>query len=676
MRLHNRSQLLHIFHLASAQWILLAIFLVSMPVQAITLENHSGASSLMHAISIYADPSGQQTFEEVRRLPPQAFEIPENSTDNALNLAFTKDSYWIKFSLQRAPDAPSEWILQIPYLGIDEIDFYAPGRAPVITGAARDTQSRALFNRYFVFPVEVSTSPEEYYLRVKSSYAITIALEAYERRDFAEETQKTLIAQFLYFGGVLALILYNLQLYVSLRDRVYLHYFLFGLFMGLAIFAGNGFGRILLWPDWPRWDLVSLSVLISISGGFSVLFCRSFLQTQRLLPRQDIALRLLASAYFFVSGGLLYATLVRSELDTWYKMLMVLTPAYFGLITLAAIRVLRQGHESAKYFLLAWVFLCVGVVVATMRTMDWLQTNTLTFYAIQISSGFDMLFLSYALAYRIQSERQRREKAQQETLDAKHKMVEVLRTSEERLELEVAERTAQLKSSLANEKKLHEQYVRFGAMISHEFRNPLNNIESQTDLLRREKKSGIDHFEKRIRVISSAVNQLALLFDRWLQTDRLNNELSLRHVQPMDINAWMQQLINRYEPAALHHRIYFEPHSENPIAPADESLLQIALINLLDNACKYSAPNTVIIARTLKDNTRVGIEVADEGEGIDPSLHELIFEERFRVSHNHTNRGTGLGLAFVKRIAELHYGYVTVQSKLGNGSTFTIWIGL
>jgi signal transduction histidine kinase len=382
----------------------------------------------------------------------------------------------------------------------------------------------------------------------------------------------------------------------------------------------------------------------------------------------------LAAAYFVVAAGLLYAIFTGTELSLLYKTLMVLTLPYFVLITVAAMRVLHKGHESAKFYLIAWAFLCTGAIIATLRAFDWVPTNVLTAYAIQIGTGLEMLFLSYALAYRIQSERARREFAQHEALDAKNAMVEALRASEEKLETLVAERTCQLEASLASEQKLHEQYVRFSAMISHEFRNPLNNIQAQADLLEREKKLGIDQFDRRLGVISSAIQQLALLFDRWMQSDRINNELALRNVQRVPTNEWVKDLVERYQGSAYQHPILFEAASSNAHVMADEALLQIAVINLLDNACKYSADNTSIKVRIRIEAQRIGIEVEDEGEGIDPAHHSAIFEEHFRVNMAHPRRGTGLGLAFVQRIAELHQGKVTLVSALGHGATFTLWL--
>lgn len=622
----------------------------------------------------FSDPSLKLTLQEILALPPKSFKPPHHVTGSSINFGFSQDAYWIRLDLERAPDAPSEWIIEIPYQGLDEIDFYAPNKPPVITGASRSIESRSLYHRYFVFPVELTTTSQSFYFRIRSFYSVTIPIHVIERQSFIQKTQKNLITQFLYFGGILALILYNFQLYISLRDKTYLFYSLFGLSMSLGIFSGNGFGRILFWPDAPAWDQIAQSTLISLGGCFSVLFARSFLKTNRYLGKLDQLLSLLAIAYIAIPIGLL-STLFFHELQGfWFQVLMLLTAPYFVLITIASVITIRSGHESAKYFLLAWIFLCIGVVIATLRTFDWLPTNLLTSYAIQIGTGVEMLLLSYALAYRIRIERAKRDAAQQEALNAKHLLVESLQASESHLEQLVEERTSQLQATLANEKYLRDQYVRFTALISHEFRNPLNNIQSQTDLIQREHNAGIDNLNKRTTVISAAITQLSSLFDRWVKTDRIKSTLALENITKISVNHWVNGLVERNGSSQVSHKFHFVPSPLEVSLQVDDTLLEVALINLLDNACKYSPDNSVVQVKVLTNHHETGIEVTDQGEGIDPKNYQSIFEESFRVFPHHPKYGSGLGLAFVQRIANLHGGRITVDSNLGTGTTFTFWL--
>lgn len=101
-----------------------------------------------------------------------------------------------------------------------------------------------------------------------------------------------------------------------------------------------------------------------------------------------------------------------------------------------------------------------------------------------------------------------------------------------------------------------------------------------------------------------------------------------------------------------------------------------ALINLLDNAAKYSTLHKELLVRLSQENGFIRIAVTDRGIGLLPEDRKRIFENFYRVSNGlvHDVRGNGLGLAITKRIVEAHGGKVTVDSELGRGSTFTLYL--
>ncbi|MGH9937867.1 MAG: sensor histidine kinase, partial [Blastocatellia bacterium] len=115
-----------------------------------------------------------------------------------------------------------------------------------------------------------------------------------------------------------------------------------------------------------------------------------------------------------------------------------------------------------------------------------------------------------------------------------------------------------------------------------------------------------------------------------------------------------------------------------PAILADADLLTRALTNLVANAVKYSPANTEVVVSAQAGEDNVFIAVADQGYGIPPEHQASIFEKFFRVPRveDADTPGTGLGLALVREIAELHGGRVTVESETGSGSTFTLRLPL
>jgi two-component system phosphate regulon sensor histidine kinase PhoR len=115
-----------------------------------------------------------------------------------------------------------------------------------------------------------------------------------------------------------------------------------------------------------------------------------------------------------------------------------------------------------------------------------------------------------------------------------------------------------------------------------------------------------------------------------------------------------------------------------PTVEADEEAMTEALINIVDNAVKYSAQEKFLGIRTGVSDGAVYVEVEDHGVGIAPEHRQKIFETFYRVSEGlvHTSKGSGLGLTLVRHIMEAHGGGVTVESLFGKGSTFRLSIPL
>ena len=106
----------------------------------------------------------------------------------------------------------------------------------------------------------------------------------------------------------------------------------------------------------------------------------------------------------------------------------------------------------------------------------------------------------------------------------------------------------------------------------------------------------------------------------------------------------------------------------------DQGLLEIALLNLIDNACKYSPATEAVYIRFQHRENQIGITVTDNGPGLPPEFQQEIFKAYVRTVDTNARPGFGLGLAFVAHIAEVHHGDITVTSQPEQGSEFCLWI--
>src|SRR5450830_1572892 len=520
-------------------------------------------------VTVLEDAGGQLTLAEVTAAAASRFKPVGGA--QSINLGYSKSTFWLRFALAKGSGTQEHRLLEVAFFELGHVAFYAPGQAPVVTGQNYPFSSRPWPHRYYVFPVTLTEEPRYYYLQVRSDSAVTVSLTLWESAAFAADTEQTYLLQALYFGALLALLLYNLFIYFSLRERGFLLYSLFAACMGLTMLTGNGIAQQFLWPTDLVWNAHFVPLTTALTTASALYFAQHFLQTRTVLPGLHRVMHLTAgfsllagfAPWLHISAG---AAGVGLSLCTIIAGILVIT---------AGILALRAGNRSARVFLLAWGALSLGAVVVGLRNFGLLPTTTLTVYAVQISSLVEMLLLSFALAERIQLERNAKEAAQAEALSARQSQVESLRESEARLENAVAERTTELNHSLQNERTLLDRYVRFGALISHEFRNPLAIIKSQLTLIAKERQHGLDHIERRLGAISAAASRLGILFEEWLQSDRMRRQTQGITPVVIPLAAWLNSVIDDCRDCYINYPFELRIADELPDINADEAMLRI-----------------------------------------------------------------------------------------------------
>ncbi|MDR3638181.1 MAG: ATP-binding protein [Isosphaeraceae bacterium] len=225
--------------------------------------------------------------------------------------------------------------------------------------------------------------------------------------------------------------------------------------------------------------------------------------------------------------------------------------------------------------------------------------------------------------------------------------------------------------------RLHEaleRQRRFTGDASHQLRTPLTALISEVELARRRERSPEDYRRVLDRVHGDAV-RLRQIVESLLFLARADAEAERPALETVDLVAWLSDHLRHWS----HHEracdLRLETASHSPAwARVHASLLSQLLDNLVDNACKYSAPGSPVMIRVERAGGNVSLVVEDRGQGIDPADLPHIFEPFFRSTRGYP-RGTpgfGLGLAVVQRIADALGGKVAVESISGRGCRFTV----
>lgn len=362
-----------------------------------------------------------------------------------INFGYTRDVVWLRVPVN-SPGA-GEWMLEIEYPTLDQVALFAPdgqgGWQRQLAGDLQPYSQRPYPYHNLVFPLQLPAGESVLYLRVQSAGSMTVPARIWPARSFHLHATDNNALHALYFGSLLALGLYNLLLYFSIRDRAYVEYFGFVLGMLVAQASQIGFANQYLWPDWPYFGHLAFPGGFALTGLFGAMFTRTFLQTARIMPRLD-------QAILGFIGLLVLCALVLPVSYAFGSKLVSLTGLGFSCLALVGgVLSLRRGHGGAGYFLLAWSLLLAGVVIQAMRNFGWLPTNVFTANAVLLGSSLEMLLLSFALADRINSVRRDKDMAQAEALQAKQAMVEALHRSERELESKVEVRTRELEAANA-----------------------------------------------------------------------------------------------------------------------------------------------------------------------------------------------------------------------------------
>ncbi|AOX98984.1 diguanylate cyclase [Jeongeupia sp. USM3] len=414
--------------------ILLLLCLAAKAHSALVLDARATMYDAAPAVGYLEDAGRALTIDDVRKA--DGFRpLPPSHSDP--NFGYSHSTYWLKLTVQRGM-APADWLLEIGYSSLDHITVYAPG-ATAQFGDKLPFAQRPLPYRHFVVPLSLPAGESTVYLRVVSEGNLTVPLRLWQPAAFHAHSRDEYALLALYYGMLLALALYNLLLYFSLRERVYLVYVAFAASMAVGQLSLNGLGNQYLWPQWLAWGNVALPSGFAATGFFGALFTRMFLDTATVAPRADRLIVVLMTGF-----GL--AALAPAVLPyQWAAVVTSLLGASFSLLAVViGVLCLLRRQPGARYFLLAWTLLLAGVGMMAMRNLAWLPTNALTSHTMQIGSALEMLLLSFALADRIQVSRRQAEAAQAETLATREMALHASRESEQALEAKVAERTQAL----------------------------------------------------------------------------------------------------------------------------------------------------------------------------------------------------------------------------------------
>jgi two-component system phosphate regulon sensor histidine kinase PhoR len=229
------------------------------------------------------------------------------------------------------------------------------------------------------------------------------------------------------------------------------------------------------------------------------------------------------------------------------------------------------------------------------------------------------------------------------------------------------------------QKKISEMKSDFINNMTHEFKTPISTISLAAEMLMKpEVNQSSDKVVRYASVVFDENNRLQKQVEQILQIATIEKGEVRLKLKTFDLHRILDKTTEIFELQVQekHGHIETQYLAEPGEIEGDKMHLMNVFSNLIDNAIKYSDKKPEIHIMTESDRKGIYVHVADKGIGIAPENHQLIFKNLYRVhtGDRHDVKGFGLGLYYVKRMVEMHHGFIKVESEPGKGSTFTVFL--
>ena len=219
----------------------------------------------------------------------------------------------------------------------------------------------------------------------------------------------------------------------------------------------------------------------------------------------------------------------------------------------------------------------------------------------------------------------------------------------------------------------------FVSNVSHELKTPLTSMKVLADSLLMQEEVPNELYREFMQDIAEEIDRENTIISDLLTLVKMDRKTQELNIAVTDVNEFMETILKRLRPIAEKANVEVVFESNRSVsAEIDASRLSLAFSNLVENAIKYNNENGWVRVTLDADHKFFYVKVSDSGMGIPQESLDYIFERFYRVDKSHSREigGTGLGLAITKSAVVAHRGAIKVQSKLGEGTTFTVRIPL
>lgn len=386
--------------------------------------------------------------------------LPENQQKfvktNKISPTFTNTNsvIWFRVKIENKSDI-NQWVLENARAFTDSLSMFILNDSNQVihtrhTGLMVAFSQRDFKTNHHLFSTQIPQNATYcYYFRIKSNKSIQFPLTIATYEKSFEDVAIKRIAQGLFFGFAMLIILYNLFLYFSIREKVFILYVTYSLFALMQHATQQGFVHEYFTANIPAINYYATMVFLLAPIAYAS-FCIEILNLKQY-PKLKLV------QYTFIGIAILLIVLVITDFISFVGLSKLLRVIIFSQVIITffiAIWLVYQGYKPAKVFLLAASGFIAGVLISIFKELDLIPYNTFTNYASQMGSAWEMLMLSFAVGSKINQFRNDKKLAEAKAHQATVENARLVQEQNQILEQKVTERTARLVE--ANE-ELHQQ---------------------------------------------------------------------------------------------------------------------------------------------------------------------------------------------------------------------------
>ena len=404
----------------------------------------------MKELYSYEDKDNQLTFSDVKS--------PSFSSNFTQKPDFEPDdydrnsTYWVKLNF-KLPEYEGNYILEFYDQTIDSINVYLRQDGGLYRkynlGDAYPFSSKSIKHKNFDLTLDANSEYEAYIQVKNSQYAdIRVAIKRIDR--FIQYSLNEYFLYGIFYGMIVIISLYNLLIYLAIREIKYIYYTFYILSVGFYALCIDGIAYQYLWPEQPKWNQLAYGVALYSIILWSTIFSIRFLNTKIRAPKLH---KLIIGVLILRSSLFAYALFFDPNLFRFRNIEIIL----LSLIFVSSIFVFRRGYKPARFFVVAYGILFTGFFMRALINWSVIPFSTINYYSLHIGFILEMLFLTFALSDRVRILKANRDRALKRIVTQHEQNVKVINRINRGLEQKVEERTRDLNEKNLELEKTNEQ---------------------------------------------------------------------------------------------------------------------------------------------------------------------------------------------------------------------------